>query len=293
MSQTMNRGLGRHARRFRTATLVLAVFTGAAHAQDGGDDAGFQKMIDSKGAALVTVKFVLKVKMGGMMGGMGDQENEMEVTGVMIEPGGLVLCANSSMGGLSGMMSRFMGGGMTATPTDIKVLIGDDTEGLEAKLLARDSDLDLAWVQIKEPGDKQFEFVDFTNGPKAKVGQRLLSLNRLDKHFDRALVVTAGRVGGVAKKPRELYLPADDFTGMGQAVFTPDGAAVGFSIMQLPDQEGDFNPMRMMSMSSLSNMSTGKILPAAEVLKATELAKRSPSPDDAGKEGVEIKKDDE
>ena len=43
------------------------------------------------------------------MGGMGDQESDSEVTGVMIDPKGLVLCSNTQLGGFTGIMKQFMG----------------------------------------------------------------------------------------------------------------------------------------------------------------------------------------
>ena len=85
--------------------------------------------------ALVRVKVV--ISMESPWGG-DPEEQEMEVSGMLISADGQVLLTNSMMGGLYGMM-----GGIQVTPRDIKVLIGDDTEGLPATLVARDSDRDL------------------------------------------------------------------------------------------------------------------------------------------------------
>ena len=117
-------------------TVALAL-GGIARADEAGE---YAKLLSDTTPALVTVKFVLKIE-----GQMGKRESETEITGLMVDPTGLVLCANSKLG-----LPRIMRSFGSATPTDIKILIGDDTEGLEAKVMARDTELDLAWVKIKD-----------------------------------------------------------------------------------------------------------------------------------------------
>jgi S1-C subfamily serine protease len=240
--------------------------------------AEYEKWLAEKSPALVTIKFVLKVQMGGMMGGMGDQESDSEVTGVMIDPKGLVLCSNTQLGGFTGIMRRFMGpmgGSITAAPTDIKVLVGDDTEGLEAKLVARDTELDLAWIRIEEPGDAEFDYCDLSKAATPTIGQRLFAVRRMGKFFDRVTAVSEGRVGGVTTKPRDLYVPAGNLSvGLGLPIFTTDGTVVGVAIMQLPDAEdAEMNPMSMLGdLFNMQDMMGGLILPAPEVVKATKRA---------------------
>jgi S1-C subfamily serine protease len=258
------------------ATLALLLCgSQIARAAEDAIVADFEQLAAAKADALVTVKFVLKVKGGGFMGG-GDMENESEVTGIMIDPKGLVLCSNTQLSGFAAMMRR-LGMGGDSTPTDIKVLIGDDTEGLEAKLLARDSDLDLAWIQIKDPGSRTFKHVDLAKSAKPKVGQRVLVLKRMGKYFDRVLVVGESRVGGIISKPRELYAGIDA-GGFGTPVFLPNGDLVGISILQMPEADDEAGPMAMISLrSSMQDMMSGMILPASEVAKATERARTRPS----------------
>jgi len=218
----------------------------------------------------VTVKFVLKIKAGQY-----DQESETESTGVIIDPKGLVLCSSTQLGGVAPllkMMSRGRGGDVSATPTDIKVLIGDDVEGLEAKVLARDTELDLAWVQIKEPGDKKLKAVDFSKGATPKPGQRLVSLRRMGKYFDRTTIMGEGRVAGITAKPRKLYVPAGALAGaVGTPVFTLDGRIAGFMVLQLPD-DGEMAGDPMGQRSQMQDVTRGLILPADEVTKATARA---------------------
>lgn len=262
------------------AIVAVSAAAGFSPARAGeGDD--YQKFLAEKAPALVTIKFVLKVSMGGMMAGMGDQENETEITAVMIDPKGIALCSNTQLGGFTGIMQRMMGamgGEITATPTDLKVLIGDDTEGVDAELIARDSELDLAWVRIKEPGDKKFAFADLSNAAKPKMGQRLLTVRRMGKYYARIAVVGEGRIGGVTKKPRDLYVPTGDIgAALGLPVYTESGQIVGVAIMQMPDAEDtEMNPAAIFSqLGNMQEMMSGLILPAADVAKATRRALES------------------
>jgi len=230
-------------------------------------DNEYQKLIADKGAAVVTVKFVMKMEMGGS----GEaREFQEEAFGVMMDPKGIVLVSNFSMGGAAARMGRG-GGGITVTPTQIKVLIGDDTEGVDAKLVTRDSDLDLAWVKIEKPSDKPYVSVDFSKSVEAKVGEPLLTLDRLDKFFDRVPMVTETKVGAIVKKPRTLVMPASEARQFGAAVFTTGGAVVGFSTILLPSEDDEEGAMSM-------NRFRGAIvvMPASEVVTATERAMKNP-----------------
>jgi S1-C subfamily serine protease len=252
------------------AAIVMAVLAVGARAETAAD---YQKVLQDKSPAFVTIKFVLKMKMGGM----GDSETESEITGAMIDPKGLILCSNTQLGGIAGFM-RSMGREITATPSDLKVLVGEDTEGLEAKLLARDTELDLAWVQIKEPGDRKFSYVNMANGADAKVGELVIGVRRMAKYFDRAVVVSESRVAGVTKKPRRLYVPVLPLTNnLGLPVFSPEGKVLGVAVLQMPsDEDQEDSPAAMFSkMSSLQDMMSGMILPAADVVEATQRARQT------------------
>lgn len=265
-------------RQSRTGRVLIAIIAAVAavtatHAQ-AGDASGYGKLLKDKDSVLVTVKFVLKVKMSGMMAGMGDQESENEITGVMIDPTGLVLVSNSQLGGFTSIIKRFMpmGGGVSATTTDMRVLIGDDTEGRDAELLARDTELDLAWVKIKEPGGATFVHVDFSRGAVPELGQRIVAVRRMGKYFSRTAVVVEGRIGGITTKPRDLYVPTGEIMGaLGLPIYLPDGKPVGITIQQSPDAEdAGGNPMAMLAnLSSMQDTMASLILPAAEVVRAT------------------------
>ncbi|MCP4663576.1 MAG: trypsin-like peptidase domain-containing protein [bacterium] len=255
--------------------------------------AGPHQLLLAKTEALVTIKFVLKVKMGGG----ADNEFEGEITCQLIDPDGLVLCSNTELGGYINLVSRAMGRGpgqnLSAAPTEIRVLIGDQTEGHEASLLARDSDRDLAWVRIEDTGeDGPLPYLDFTRSAVLEVGDKFYSLRRMDKFFGSAPIVTEGTVGAVTRKPRELLVPSPTLdSGFGVPIFTAEGQPVGVTVLQMPgfeDDGGDMfsHPMSLLGESvKLQDMVGGLILPAAEVVKATQLAREVFAAEEEAEEG--------
>lgn len=244
-------------------TQTVFATANAAAAAEGGDPA-FEALATKAGGALVTVKMVMK--MPGH-----DEAREMEVAGTMIDPSGLVLVSNAQLGGLATRM------GMAAPSlSDVKVLIGDDTEGLSAKVWTRDSDLDLAWVKIDadKAKDKKFDFVDLANAATPKAGDKLYGVQKMGKFFDRAVQVSVGYVSATTKKPRPLFVPGGNVQSTyGLPIFTADQKLAGIMIVQMPDAD------------EAENMRGGgfegpMILPASEVASATARAKEAPAPVD-------------
>jgi hypothetical protein len=260
--------------------LALAVINVSAQ-----ENLSYQKLIEEKSPAFVTLKYLLQMGMAGEE----SEEMEIEITGVMMNAEGLIVCSNAAMGGPMGMVSRMMGGMMRSmgqelrmTPKDIKVFIGDAAEGLPAKLFARDTDLDLAWIQLDAAEGKKFDHIDFSKGATPTLGESIYWIRRLDKHFDRAIVVSEARIGGFVKKPREYYVPntvlsASGTTSFGLPIFNSSGAVIGITVMHASDEDVDMdNPMGMMGqMFGMAEGLGGMILPAAEVIRATERAKEA------------------
>lgn len=225
----------------------------------GGPDPHIEEyahVMKSHADALVVVRYVQKIAIDGE-----ESEEDEETVGVMIDPSGLVVCSSTGLG-------NFSMGGLTMTATNCKVLIGDDTEGLPATLVARDKELDLAWVRIRKPGKRVFKAIDPARHVAVRAGQRLLTLSRLGKFFDRSPEVLEGRISAVLTKPRELLAPGGVVGAMGDPVFMPDGTFVGLFVIQTPDaDDADAD-------SVLDNLTSGMmILPAATLEKATERAR--------------------
>ena len=264
-------------------------------------------LIAERADVLVTVRFVLKVKMAGAG---ADREIEGETTCLLIDDDGLVLCSNTELGGYVSLMSQLMGRGggldVSAAPREIEVVPNDGGEGLDARLVARDSERDLAWVQVEEGAEKlgvspegrkrstvweggepHIVALDLDDRVELGAGDRFYRLRRMDKFFGSVPVVTEGVVAAVIDKPRRLLVPSEPASGgFGLPVFTADGRLVGITIIQMPAAEDQIGGMLSAGLSFLSSaaklqdMVGGLILPAAEVAKATRLAREVAAEDE-------------
>lgn len=262
----------------------------AAAREQPQPDYGLYRPIVARAAPMVTVKFVVRIKIEGAG---TDRELDGEIDCLMVDPSGLVLCSNTELGGYISLMGRMMASGrgnlnLSGAPSDIKVLVGDDTEGRDGRLMTRDTDRDLAWVQIDAVADdERFVHLDLASSAALAIGDRFFALRLMDKFFSRLPVVAEGTVGAITAQPRRLYVPAEPLgVGFGQPVFTADGTLVGITVMQTPSldeaQNLFANPLAFLSSSTkVSDMVGGLVLPAAEVLKATRVAQEIIAEDQA------------
>ncbi len=267
-----------------TAVVAACVVAGtASDAVAQASPEGMRAILAEQRGAIVTIRYVLKMDaMGdafGMFGDGGDQE--MEVTGVMVDPSGLVLVSNTQMGGMfarfSGMLAG-MGGGVPK-PTDLKVLVGDDTQGVEARLVVRDTDLDLAWVKIAKAPETPYAAIDLSRHATVGVGDYVYTLGRAAKFYDRVPVITESRVSGTTTKPRDLVL-GGSMSALGLPVFDKAGALVGVSTLIMPEEGEGGMEDSLMGMGMEGGF--GTIVPAKDVQRATASAKElaaKPAPD--------------
>ena len=268
--------------RRRAALLLAAVPLLAVPLAAQPPAADLAKVLADRAPAVVTVQVVVQVKISGEMGSsLGEkQEFQTEASCVVIDPKGLVLCSNTLLGGYMSLIQRVMGGKaeMTATPTQIKVLVADEPKPLEAKLLIRDSDLDLAWLQVTAPAGKTFAYVDLSRSATPKIGDPFVAIRRLDKFFDRTPTVYEGKIGGTIRKPRTLYVPtATAESALGLPALSPAGEVLGILVLQFPDSGSDLSDSggpfgRLETSARIQELVRGFILPAADVVKATKRA---------------------
>jgi S1-C subfamily serine protease len=223
-------------------------------------------LVGKAAAPLVTVKFVLA---------MDSEESEGEATGTMVSGDGVVLLANDALGGFASMM------GASITPKNIKVLVGDDTQGVDAKLVARDTELNLAWLRIDTPPATPYAFVDFAASTDAAIGEDLFVVRKMNKYFGRTPQVVQTTVSALTTKPRKLLIPSTSnmSNDRGIPVYNAAGKVVGLTTILLPERE----EMQMRDESLMRDLMVGMILPAKDIADATknamETAAANPAPE--------------
>ena len=161
------------------------------------------------------------------------------------------------------------GPGGSVDTVDFRITIGAETQEYPAKLIARESDLDLTWLQISDTRGKAFPHIDFTTGASLEIGDRYLTLLRLGDRFERAPVVYEGMIGGAIQRPRPL-LVAGFGLAPGSVLFDQDSRAAGFVIAQ-PPEKGDPGADSEDYMSAAVTF----ILPAQKVVQAMEQARQA------------------
>jgi hypothetical protein len=260
-------------------TIIFMLIAGlspiGSSAAENLDVAVFMK---ERSAALVTVKYVLHVNMGGTRGNQ-EQETENELTCSMIRADGLMVCSNNQLGGFINMVARIsgqFGKTMSATPKNLEVIVDSHEQAFDAEIMAVDTELDIAWIQITDTRDTSFSFVDFTTGATADIGDSVITLRRTGNHFGRTLVVGRNHVGGITDKPRKLYILESAFTnGAGLPGFDGNGKVIGLIVTQFPeaaDNTGASMGFMGSGMANIQESMSGVILPAKEITKATQRA---------------------
>ncbi len=174
----------------------------------------YAKQMDAKAASAVIVKAVLKVNFGG-----NENESNYEAAGTIVDASGLV------------MIQGFSFGRAKVNPTKLRVLFDGEEKEFDAVLGATDSKLGLAFVRVKDLGEKKITPIDFTSPAEPAVGDELFGVLRTDSGFDYAPYYGIAKLVGQVKKPREMWL-VSGFIPIGAPLYAADGKTAGVVIRQ-------------------------------------------------------------
>ena len=135
----------------------------------------------------------------------------------MLDSSGFVLTSASHFdGGMGGRVLRMFSSemDMDATPTDLKVLFGSDEKEHPARLVAKDSDLGLAFVKVRTSGTPRSR--PRPRGPlDPAVGSTLLGLTRMGRGFDCAPRIGYLLLEGKVERPRPMWAVDGTFSASG------------------------------------------------------------------------------
>jgi hypothetical protein len=244
------------------ALLLAAPFAGAQEAEQ----TPHQKILAAKADTIVNLKFVLKMQIS-MQGQSRDQEQNMEVRGVLVGDSGLVLTSNVNFGGIPESVRRRMGIEVKATPVEMKVLFGNEVEEYDAQLVARDSNLSLAFVQILDLKGREVKGVDLRTGVDPEVGGELVGVTRMPRGFDCAPQLGRLFVTAKVEKPRAMWAVSGDFNGIAHPIYNLLGELVGVLSVQ-EGSEGVADGGGMMGGNGMLPV----ILPIADVVRSLKMA---------------------
>ena len=269
------------ARRLAFLPVVTALLAGATPAARAADaEPAYEALLVAKAPAIVSVKFVLKTRFS--MGGQSqDDESNAEIRGVVVDPTGLVMVANDAFDGGSSMMRTMIkqrGGELTTSPTGLVVLYGNEAVEHPAVIVARDSTLGVAFVQVMDVEASKLPAIDLAQGAEPKIGQSLFGVTRKGRGFDCAPAIDRLFVTGKIEKPRLAWSVSGAFGGMGLPVYDAGGKPVGVlsrvEASEGVEGHGGRGGMGGM-MSGLAAAAEGTcVLPLAAVQKVLEQARK-------------------
>ena len=209
----------------------------AAQAIAADDSSAAARQISGKwGAAVVAVRIVSKTRVVVEGRQMDESERVEQIRATVIDPSGLAVCSLSEID-----PSRAMDLAMAAEPeykfeaevTDVKILQAEGKE-IPAKVVLRDTDLDLAFIRPTEPPAQPVPYVDLGQAAKPEVLDEVVVLGRLGEVGNRAPSVTLDRVQAIVTKPRTFYITGlySWMAGLGCPVFSLDSKPVGVLVVR-------------------------------------------------------------
>jgi len=245
------------------AVLAAILLLPAVRAEDDSENI-WEKRVAATADSIVFLKFVLKIQ---MTRGAESQEFERtrEVQGIVVNDQGLIMSSNAHFDpartatlppNLRGQVK------IEATPTDMKVLFGNGEEEYEAQIVARDSVLDLAFVQILDLKGKQVKPIDLTAGVEPKLGQELYGIARMPRGFDCVPVVVRLFISASITKPRKMWSASGELPAPSLPVFNHDGVPAGIVSLQQASA----------GVEGGGGRSRPFLLPLADVVKSCEMA---------------------
>ena len=184
---------------------------------------------EQSGKAVVTIRLVLKLKSGGQ-----EHEQKMEAPGVVIDPAGLTVASASSIDP-SGAFRRMVDAQRqrVSIESEVKepvILLEDGTE-LEAAVVLKDTDLDLAFIRPRDPGLKLAAVSLKPRSGTVPLLTRIYVLGRLSKLANRALSVATGEVRAYVRGPAPYYVTDGESSSfVGSLAYTADGAPLGLFV---------------------------------------------------------------
>jgi len=256
------------------AAIMLVGAPLAASADELAETA--RKVFTENQDSVVTIKLVMEYRFARTGSDSQTHENKSEITGTVIDPSGLTVTSllrvdPTSASDAMGASEDFS---MESELKSAKIMTADGDE-IEAEIVLRDKDLDLAFLRPKEKSDKKFKAVDLSQSTTLLPLDPFVLISKLGKVANRAHGAIIDRVEAVVEKPRMFYVPAG--SGMGQAslgvpAFTMDGKLAGFLVYRIIKTGRG-------GMMSPEGSSLMIIVPAKDVMKVAEQAKQENAPE--------------
>ena len=206
------------------ALVLLAIGTTApASAQSPEERAAARELITRRSDAVVMVLATVKSRMN-IGGREATRDQSVQANATVLDPSGLAVMALSVLEP-GEIANRTMGpGGLSTEVSDLRMRMSDGQE-IAAKILLRDTDLDLVFIKPAEPPAAPIPAVDATSGVPALLDV-LVVLQRTGETTGWRPLATLSYVQMTVDRPR-TYHAISVTPSLGAAVFDTRGRFVG------------------------------------------------------------------
>ena len=243
--------------------LAFAMPVQAASVAEAG-----RALMEEKQETVVTLRLVIEESLS--MPGRGGQSSEStsEARGAVISPGGLIVMSlsetdpSSVLEGMGGMMGQDIS--IETELQDVTIIQPDGSE-VDGRMVLRDPDFDLAFIEPAEEYEEDQQYVDLNNGVDVELLDQVIILNRLGRIAGRNYAASVRRIESVVEHPRKFYVPSTGEGGsmaLGSPVFDVDGEFVGILVLRSRGGGGGF------AGGSMRDNILPIILPAVDILEA-------------------------
>lgn len=229
-----------------------------------------KELVQKVAPSIVTVRAVVKFEVSHQ-GQSNTDEAKFSQRGTIITPDGLVLVSGVLL--TSEGFKQMVGLDeekdveVKLTPQSFKVVIGQETQEYEATLVATDSQLGIAFLQIKDLGERTLPSVQLKEAP-LEIGNEVYCITRMPKGYDFAPYLLRLEVVAEVAKPRRVVLLDRSTDEVGLPVFSADGSALGVIIYVRTDKTDEEVDL------GFDEGATEAVLPASALQPLIEQAKK-------------------
>jgi len=255
--------------------MVFAMPVHAASVSEAG-----RALMEEKQETVVTLRLVIEESLS-MPGSSGEStETTSEARGAVISPKGLIVMSlsetdpSSVLEGMGGMMGQDIR--IDTELQDVTIIQPDGSE-VDGRMVLRDPDFDLAFIEPAEAYEEDQKYIDLNTGAELELLDQVIILNRLGRIAGRNYAASVRRVESIVEHPRKFYVPSTGDGGsmaLGSPVFNVDGEFVGILVLRSRGGGGGF------AGASMRDNILPIILPAADILEAAQQAEGFEDNDD-------------
>ena len=229
-------------------------------------------LMEEKQETVVTLKLVIEESVSMPGQGGESRETTSEAQGTVISPNGLIVMSlsetdpSSVLEGMGGMMGQDL---RIETELQDVTIIQPDGGEVDGRMVLRDPDFDLAFIEPTEEYEESQQYVDLNNGVDVELLDEVIILNRLGPIAGRNYGASVRRIESLVEHPRTFYVPSTGeggSLGLGSPVFNVEGEFVGILVLRSRGGGGGF-PGGAMRDNILPI-----ILPAVDILEAAQQA---------------------